>query len=191
MNAHTSSPNCAVFGSQRFEQLTGLRTLRTLIVGLFVVSSGATEPNVAALAATSGDSTATGTAALATTGHTIVLPSYVVSAMRVQKSGWRYAALPGFEVLTRASEDETNWLLDALRRGQWLEDHVLPSDWLSAAPVPYTVIIDDADLKKIRSTQMHAEPIVFSEPPDAFTWGIPTVNVWQIVFKPPIPTPAP
>jgi hypothetical protein len=148
-----------------------------------VVSIEAAEPNVPVFAAGSGDPAVKVAAELATTGHTVELPPYVVSAMRVQKSLWRYAALPGFEVLTRASEDDTYWLLDALRRGQWLEDHVLPPEWLHAAPVPYTVIIDDADLDKIRSTEMHAEPIVFREPPDAFSWGIPTVNLWTNHFQ--------
>lgn len=53
----------------------------------------------------------------------------------------------GFEVLTRASEEDTCTLLDALRSGLWVEDKRLPEYWRPQAPVPYTVIADNTDLR--------------------------------------------
>jgi len=101
----------------------------------------------------------------------VVLPIHIVSATRIEKRPWRYAALPGFEVLSRASDDATNWWLDALRRGRWLEDHVLPKDWLSPAPAPYTVIIDDTNFDTVRGGPLHSPPVQFRPPADALTWG--------------------
>jgi len=95
----------------------------------------------------------------------------IVSATRIEKSPWRYASLPGFEVLSRAPDRETNWELDALKRGQMFRDLVIPDDWYPRSPVPYTVIIDDADLGNVVTGQLHSHPIVFRAPVDALTWG--------------------
>ena len=120
------------------------------------------------------------TAAAAEDDKLVVLPPYIVSATRIEKRPWRYASLPGFEVLSRASDEATNWWLDALRRGLWLEDHVLPKDWLSPAPAPYTVIIDDTDFDTVRGSPLHSQPIQFRSPADALTWGQLSgkANVW-------------
>jgi len=96
---------------------------------------------------------------------------FVVSATRIEKNPWRYASVPGFEVLSRASVKETNWELDALRRGLWLQDDVMPEDWRPPSPVPYTVIIDDTDLETVTTGQIHSQPILFHSPADSLTWG--------------------
>lgn len=100
-----------------------------------------------------------------------MMQRYVVSATRIEKNPWRYAAVPGFEVLSRASEHDTNWLLDALRRGLWLENKLMPSDWLPEPQVPYTVIVDDTDISAVPAGQLHAHPTVLSTPSDSLTWG--------------------
>lgn len=95
---------------------------------------------------------------------------FIVSAARVDKP-WRYASLPGFEILSRAPPDVTASMLDALQRGLWLQSDVMPKDWLPKAPVPYTVIIDDTDLNTIPLGQPHSETIVLESPADAASWG--------------------
>src|ERR1700685_3418659 len=50
----------------------------------------------------------------------ILMQRFVVSATRIGHNPWRYASAGVFEVLSRASEHDTNWWLDALRRGLWL-----------------------------------------------------------------------
>jgi hypothetical protein len=101
----------------------------------------------------------------------VVLPPFVVRAMRLDKTPWYYASVPGFEILSRASDQKTGWILDALRRGKWLEDHVLPPEWLTDAPIPYTVIIDDIELENPGSSEVHLQPLRFNPPADALTWG--------------------
>jgi hypothetical protein len=104
-------------------------------------------------------------------GRVIMMQRYIVLATRIEKNPWRYASLPGFEVLSRASDEATNWWLDALRRGLWLENQVMPKDWLSQSPMPYTVIIDDTNLETVPTGQLPAQPIIFRSPVDALTWG--------------------
>jgi len=76
----------------------------------------------------------------------------------------------GFEVLPGFDED-TNWWIDALRRGLWLEEKVMPGDWLPRSPVPYTVIIDDTDLDAVPTSPIHSQAITFHAPADMLTWG--------------------
>ncbi|HZZ17739.1 MAG TPA: hypothetical protein VFE25_00120, partial [Opitutaceae bacterium] len=58
----------------------------------------------------------------------LLMQRFVVSATRIERNPWRYAATEGFEVLTRASEHDTKWWMDALRRGMWVEDTVMPQE---------------------------------------------------------------
>jgi len=96
---------------------------------------------------------------------------FIVSATRVDKNPWRYATLPGFEILSRAPDKQTFWMLDALRRGLWLQNDVMPKDWLPQSPVPYTVIIDDTDLSTVPVGKLHSQPIKLASPVDAVAWG--------------------
>jgi hypothetical protein len=120
----------------------------------------------------------------ATQERAILMQRYVVSATRVEKSPWRYAALPGFEVLSRASDEKTKWWLDALRRGLWIENAVLPKDWLPQSPVPDTVIIDDTDLEAIPTNQLRSQEVTLQTPGDALTWGglSEKANIWSDRF---------
>ena len=101
----------------------------------------------------------------------VVMRRFIVSATRIEKSPWRYASLPGIEVLSRAPEEETNWELDALKRGLMFQNVVIPNDWYPQSSVPYTVIIDDTNLDDVPVTQIHLQPIVFRPPADALRWG--------------------
>jgi hypothetical protein len=96
---------------------------------------------------------------------------FIVSATRVDKNPWLYASLPGFEVLSRAPAKETSRMLDSLQRGMWLQNDVMPKDWLPASPIPYTVIIDDTDMSTVSIGQMHSQPIKLQAPVDAVAWG--------------------
>ncbi|HZZ19610.1 MAG TPA: hypothetical protein VFE25_09580 [Opitutaceae bacterium] len=105
---------------------------------------------------------------------------FIVSAARVDKP-WHYASMPGFEVLTRASKETTYAMLDSLQRGLWLQNDVMPKEWLPNPVVPYTVIIDDTDLTKVPLGQPHSNEIVLEAPADADSWG-PLANkalIWS------------
>ena len=117
-------------------------------------------------------------------GKVVRMQRYIVLATRIEKDPWRYASLPGFEVLSRASRNETNWWLDALRRGQWLENEVLPQDWLPPSPTPYTVIINNTDLETVPTGELHSQPINFRSPVDVLTWGqlSDKAKVWTAPF---------
>jgi hypothetical protein len=95
---------------------------------------------------------------------------FIVSAARVDKP-WRYAQVPGFEILSRASPQATAAMLDSLQRGLWLQNDVLPKEWLPKPPVPYTIIIDDTDLTTIPLGQPHSSSINLVSPVDAESWG--------------------
>jgi hypothetical protein len=112
-----------------------------------------------------------GDAEAAARDRALVMKRFIVSATRIEKNPWRYAYVPGFEVLSRASAHETNWELDALRRGLWLQDNVLPEDWRPASPVPYMVIIDETNLETAPGGPIHTQPILFRSPADSLTWG--------------------
>src|SRR5476649_1500829 len=100
----------------------------------------------------------------------IRMQRFVVAATRIQRNPWRYTSADGIEVLTRASEHDTDWWIDALRRGRWLEDKVMPADWLPRPQVPYTVIIDDTDLATVPTSELHALPLSLHAPDDPLTW---------------------
>jgi hypothetical protein len=110
-------------------------------------------------------------AAASAHNRVVMMQRFIVSATRIEKNPWRYASVSGFEILTRASEEETDWELDALRRGLWLQNVVMPKDWHPQSPVPCTVIMDDTDLNAVPTGQIHSQPIVFHSPDDALTWG--------------------
>ena len=107
---------------------------------------------------------------LAAQQNATMMKRFIVSAARVDKP-WRYASLPGFEVLSRAPAKETQEMLDSLRRGLWLENSAMPKDWLPGPPVPYTVIIDDTDLTTVALAQPQSKAIVLKAPADAESWG--------------------
>lgn len=110
-------------------------------------------------------------AAAAEAGRATMMRRYIVSATRVDKNPWRYASVPGFEVLSRTSDEKTSWELDSVRRGLFLENELLPGDWHPQPAVPYTVIIDDTDLETVPTSELHSQPIQFHSPVDALTWG--------------------
>ena len=87
--------------------------------------------------------------------NAVRMERFIVSATRVERNPWRYVALPGFEVLTRASDSKTIWWLNSLQRGLWLQNDLMPKDWLPAPPVPYMVIIDDENLDVAPLGQPH------------------------------------
>jgi hypothetical protein len=72
----------------------------------------------------------------------VALPAISVSG---DKRPWRYASLPRFEILTRASDERTYDLLLCYLRSWLVEGAVIPREWLRESPVPYTIIIDDTD----------------------------------------------
>ncbi len=111
------------------------------------------------------------TAASAPLDKLVMLPPMVVSTTRITKNPWRYVSIPGFEVLSRASEAATSWDLDGLRHGLWIQRAVIPKEWLPELPVPCTDILDDTDLMSLRADQPHSQQVAFKAPPDALAWG--------------------
>jgi len=101
----------------------------------------------------------------------VVMQRYIVSATRIGKNPWRYGSFPGFEVLSRASEEDTYWLLSSYFYERMIEKALLPADWFPQPPVPYTIIIDDTNLGAAPGGQIHLHPLNFHSPEDALTWG--------------------
>jgi hypothetical protein len=136
-----------------------------MVCGLLALMAGASaaEPPAA-------DGSEAGSANEHFLGRTVALPPYVVSAMRIDKNPWRYGSVPGFEILSRASDENTWTLLDALRRGLWAEDKILASEWRPRPPVPYTVIADSTDLEAGRQDELHELPLTTRALTDLVAW---------------------
>lgn len=160
-------------------RLAGFHSLR--MVGVLALSCAASTAVQPAAFASQGSKPA----ADVVDDRMIMMQRFVVSATRIEKNPWRYASVPGFEVLSRASDNDTNWWLDALQRGQWFENAMMPEDWLPRSPVPYTVIIDDTNLQAVRIGPMQSQPMEFHPPADALTWGqyAEKANVWAGHFE--------
>ena len=124
-------------------------------------------------------------AAAAANNRALVMQRFMVSATRIAKNPWRYASLPGFEILSRASDSDTAWWVAGLERGIAIENQALPKEWLPDLPVPTTVIIDDTDLDTISAGSLRSQTIVFHSPTDAMTWGklAGKANVWADRFE--------
>ena len=73
----------------------------------------------------------------------VVMQRFMVSATRIEKNPWRYGSIPGFEVLSRASDEKMYWMLAAYYDEMMIEKALLPADWLPQPSVPYTLIVDD------------------------------------------------
>jgi hypothetical protein len=70
------------------------------------------------------------------------LSPFVVSG---DKRPWRYGTLPGVEVLTRADDKKTAYLLACYARSWQAENLIIPMEWLRKSPIPCTIIVDDTD----------------------------------------------
>lgn len=123
-------------------------------------------PGLAAFASDPANDPAT-----ARSERAILMERFIVAATRINANPWRYASVPGFEILSRASDHDTDWWLKAQQSGLLLENDVLPGEWLPEAPTPYTLIVDDTDLSTVRPEEVHLPPVKFSSPADAVSWG--------------------
>lgn len=75
--------------------------------------------------------------AVAVEGEKVELPPFVVTKV-MEGPGWRYASIPGFEILSEASDRETREVVAALWRGRQL---VLPPEMQPQFSVPMTVVV--------------------------------------------------
>ena len=126
---------------------------------------------VTSISPPSGAPSLTAGSAPAAKNNLVLMPPVIVAATRLAKNPWRYASVPGFEVLSRASQDDTAWDLDGFQHGLWIQSAIIPKEWLPELPVPCTVIIDNTDLDQIRQDQPHSEALKFDAPADPLAWG--------------------
>ena len=47
----------------------------------------------------------------------VVLERFVVEASRIDEHPWRYASVPGFEILSRCDDTKTEWYIQGLMLG--------------------------------------------------------------------------
>jgi len=170
-------PGCHVSENHNMAPLVGRRLGSGLLLALGIAGWSAL------LGSARGDDA--DPAATAAQVRAFTMQRFVVADTRLDKKPWRYATVDGFEVLSRASDDDTAWLLDSLRRGQAIERRILPPEWLPEPAVPDTVIIDDTDLNAMPDPGTHSQQLAFARPGDAFTWGrfSPKVLGWNDRFE--------
>jgi hypothetical protein len=82
--------------------------------------------------------------ALEADGDVVKLETFVVSADQVGQKPWRYVEIPGYQILSRCDDGETEQWLKVLIRGQQLEDLLFPEGVLPTLSSPTTVILYDA-----------------------------------------------
>jgi hypothetical protein len=71
----------------------------------------------------------------------VSMEKFVVEASRVEGPPWRYAAIPGYEILSRCNDSETNDYLVALLRGNEVMKAMLPEGCLIDASYPSSIIL--------------------------------------------------
>ena len=71
--------------------------------------------------------------------ETVIMRQFVVEATRP----WRYATLPGCEVLSHCDAKTTERLVVAFAQSLAIQQAILPSDYAVASPVPITAILFD------------------------------------------------
>jgi hypothetical protein len=101
----------------------------------------------------------------------VVMPPYIVSTTRPSRHPWKYLALPGLEVLTRASASDVEWYVAGIRHGQALQRAVIPAEWFPPVAVANTVVLDDTDLASLPPEQIHTSEVAFAAPADEQTWA--------------------
>jgi len=97
----------------------------------------------------------------------------------LKKNPWRYAALPGFEVLSRASDEATQFGCSMRFTGTIDRERGAAKGVAPQSPVPYLVIIGDTNLATVGTGRLHAQPLEFRSPVDALTWApLRQTKVW-------------
>lgn len=99
----------------------------------------------------------------------VLLPPLVVSAMGPES--WRHGSIPGLEILTRASPAQTSWAASGFLNSVAVESKVIPASWFPLLPAPVAAIYDNADLTTTQAGPLRTEPLDFSAPRDAVSWG--------------------
>ena len=103
--------------------------------------------------------------------QSVLMHDYIVAATRVDPHPWRYASLPGIEILTRATDADTAWIVQSIQRGLWVQDRLIAPAWRAKFSVPATLIIDDHALTSAAAGQVHSAPMFFRSVSDGSAWG--------------------
>lgn len=101
----------------------------------------------------------------------VELEPFVVSVLRTDLKAWRYLNFDKFEILSRATEDQTYWWANALRLGVLIEDRIIPKEWMRESLVPNTVIMDGMETGDLSSSRLRSQPLIFGNSGDAVEWG--------------------
>ena len=74
------------------------------------------------------------------TGDIVTLEPFIIDGYALRDTSWKYASIPGFEILSQGSDRETREVIGALWRGRQL---ALPPAMRTTFDVPMTVVIFD------------------------------------------------
>jgi hypothetical protein len=120
-------------------------------------------------------------------GETVELPPFVVTKI-ADGPGWRYAAIPGFEIISQCSDHQTRAVVDALWRGPQL---MLPEELRAKFSVPTIVVLFNQPpsrdfpqalglAKKNRETERHWTNVIKRSIDDRESFAL---NLWGRDFK--------
>lgn len=106
-----------------------------------------------------------------TDGGVVVLQRFVVEATRIGGPPWKYASIPGFEILSHCKDSDTKRYIRALILGNAVHKALLPDECLSSLSAPSTIILYDNPSEPSSAKSVIPRPVEISSSYDKTVWG--------------------
>ncbi|MGD1032401.1 MAG: hypothetical protein ABSA05_14830 [Opitutaceae bacterium] len=98
----------------------------------------------------------------------VVMRAFVVTATRLDKHPWRYASIPGYEILSNCDDTQTERYMLALLRGNGIDGAFSPKGGVISLTTPVTVIlfsqIPEKDITAAVMSKLeysHSDPVLW------------------------------
>lgn len=120
---------------KRLQAILSALTIASFVFGNPRAFSAPSEPASGASASTSP-----------TTGKDIIhMDPIVVEATRIDGRPWKYASIPGFEIISKCQDSKTYGYINSILLGQKIEQSMFPSGCLTPVSTPIPVILYDRE----------------------------------------------
>lgn len=92
----------------------------------------------------------------------VVFQRYIVTSTPIPKRPWRYASIPGVEILSRAADSKAVWWSGGLQRDFAVQEVLMSENVTAHFSTPFTLIIDDSAPAKATVPTLAVPPTVVS-----------------------------